>query len=241
MGKRIAVGAGAVTLMALIVAALVVRQIIFGGTPSIHRLAAGTPPAATPCLTIGPTSTGLAFNIDTQHSSAQYQAQFLVQGQVVPGTVTGVTGDVSGTFTLTQEPSPAIQSLTIVVNLTNLDSGAAERDSHVANDTLEITKYSQATFTANGIRIVAGNYVAGQPVAFELPGDLTLHGVTRPVTFAMQGILDGNSVTGTGKAIVQLPDFQMKPPQTTSVLTITVDEHVTLLIHFTAHRTGCPT
>jgi polyisoprenoid-binding protein YceI len=239
MARRIAVGAGAAALIALIVAGLIVRQIVFGGSPSIHRLAGGTPSAAKPCPTIGPASTVLTFSIDTQRSSAQYQAQFLVQGQAVPGTVTGVTGDVSGTFALTQQPDPTIQSLTIVVNLANLNSGAAERDSHVANDTLEITRFPQATFTASDVRIVAGKYVAGLPVAFDLPGNLTLHGVTHPATFAMRGTLDGNSITGVGMATIHLPDYQMKPPQTTSVLTITVDEHITLLVHFSAHRTGC--
>jgi polyisoprenoid-binding protein YceI len=239
MGRRIALGAGAAALVAVIIAGLVVRQIIFGGSPSIHRLAGATPSAATPCPTIGPATTALAFSIDTSRSSAQYQAQFLVQGQAVPGTVTGVTGDVSGTFALSQQPDPTIQSLTIVVELTNLNSGAAERDSHVANDTLEIAKYPRATFTASDVRVGTGPYVAGQQVAFDLPGNLTLHGVTRSVTFTMQGAFDGSSMTGTGKATVRLSDYQMQTPQTTSVLTITVDEHITLLVRFSAHRTDC--
>jgi polyisoprenoid-binding protein YceI len=238
MGRRVAVGAG-VVLVAVLVAVLIARQIVFGGSPSIHRLARGTTPAATPCPTIGPASEALTFSIDTLRSSAQYQAHFLAQGQAVPGTVTGVTGDVSGAFTLTQQPNPTIQSLLITVDLTNLNSGVAERDSHVANDTLEITRFPQATFSARSVRILAGTYSPGQPVTFELPGELTLHGVTRPATFSIQGALNGDGVTGVGSAAIQLSDYQMKPPQTTAVVTVTVDEHITLLIHFSAHRTGC--
>jgi polyisoprenoid-binding protein YceI len=76
-------------------------------------------------------------------------------------------------------------------------------------------------------------------VSFKLKGNLTLHGVTRSATFDMQGKLQGKTASGYGTTLVHLQDYQMQPPQTTSVVTITVSKDVTLTINFTAQRESC--
>jgi len=92
--------------------------------------------AASPCATIT-TSSGLrAFRIDSQKSDASYEAHFLVEGQTVPGTVMGITGDVSGEFLLTSDNHPTITALKIVIDLRTLDSGSSDRDDHVRSDRL---------------------------------------------------------------------------------------------------------
>ena len=166
--------------------------------------------------------------IDSNHSQIEFVVKHLALSNIH-----GRFGNLKGNITM-NDTDITKSTVQVTIDVTSLDTGVAQRDSDVKGPNFfDTAKFPSATF--------ASTSVAKKGMGLTVTGDLTLHGVTRPVTFAMQGILDGNSVTGTGKAIVQLPDFQMKPPQTTSVLTITVDEHVTLLIHFTAHRTGCPT
>lgn len=143
-------------------------------------------------------SSGLrAFRVVTQQSNASYEAHFLVAGQTVPGTVTGITGDVSGEFLLTADDRPIITSMRVIVDLRTLDSGASERDDHVRSDTLEVNKYPYAIFSVMNARVLPGRYNEGQMVSFTLKGNLTLHGVTRPATFDMQGELTNNMVMGS--------------------------------------------
>lgn len=239
MFRRILIGLVALLLIAILVIVVAVRQIVFGGAPTIHRSAAQPAVAASPCSTIN-TSSGLrAFRINTQKSDASYEAHFLAEGQALPGTVMGITGDVSGEFLLTSDEHPTIMSMKIRVDLRTLDSGSTERDGHVRNDTFEVDKFPYATFTALNAQILPGSYSEGQNVTFKLKGNLTLHGVTRPTSFTMQGQLAGDNATGSATTLIHLQDFNMKTPMTTAAVTITVSKDITLTVHFTGQRESC--
>jgi polyisoprenoid-binding protein YceI len=242
MIRRVLLVLSAVVLIGVIALVVIIRVVVFGGTPTIHRTANQPTVAASPCPT-GATASGLrVFDITTSQSNASYEAHFLVAGQSVPGTVTGVTGDVTGGFLLTSDtqPNPAIMSMNIRVDLRTLDSGSSDRDDHVRNDTFQVNTYPYATFTTNNAQVIAGNYTEGQTVTFKLVGQLTMHGVTRPATFAMQGKLLQNTVTGSGSTLIHLQDYQMKTPAITSVVSITVSKDIMLMIQFTAQRQNCP-
>jgi polyisoprenoid-binding protein YceI len=239
MLRRILIGLVALFLIGALVIVLVVRQILFGGTPTIHRSATKPALAASPCSTIN-TSSGLrAFSINTQKSDASYEAHFLVEGQTIPGSVMGITGDVSGEFLLTSDNQPTITSMKILVDLRTLDSGSSERDDHVRNDTLEVNKYPYATFTVMDAQVLPGSYSEGQNVTFKLKGSLTIHGVTRPTIFTMQAQLASDTVSGSATTLIHLQDFNMKTPMTTAAVTITVSKDITLTVHYTAQRAMC--
>ena len=239
MLRRILIGLVALFLIGALVIVVVIRQIVFGGTPTIHRSDTEPVVAASPCATIDASSGLRAFRVVTQSSDASYEAHFLVAGQAVPGTVTGITGDVSGEFLLTADDHPTIKSMKVVVDLRMLDSGAPERDDHVRNDTLEVNKYPYAIFTVMDAQVLPGSYSEGQTVSFKLKGSLTLHGVTRPTVFDMQGQLANDMVTGSATTLIHLQDFHMKTPMTTAAVTITVSKDITLTVHYTGQRESC--
>jgi polyisoprenoid-binding protein YceI len=236
MFRRIVIIGSVILLVGILTTFLVIRQIVFGGTPTIHPRHA-PPLAVTPCATLNLPNGTRSFQVISQNSTASYQASFRAEGQPLPGSVMGITGDVSGQFMLTTDEH--IQALELIVDLRTLDSGSPERDAHVRNDTLETSKYPYATFRVTDVGVLSGNYVEGQNVTFKLSGELNLHGITRPEVFSMQGILAGNTITGTASTLIHLQDFKMKPPQTTSVVPITVSNAVTLSINFTAKKQIC--
>lgn len=238
MLRRILIILAVTLLTGIIIAFVVVRQIVFGGTPTIHPRHA-PPLADSPCATIS-SSTGLrAFRVVPQDSTASYEASFQAADQTLPGSVMGITGDVSGEFLLTSDAQPVVKSLKIVVDLRSLDSGSLERDDHVRNDTLEVNKYPYAIFSVDEAQILPGSYSEGQTATFKLEGEMTLHGITRPETFNMQAKLVNNTITGTATTLIHLQDFKMRPPQTTAVVTITVSNAVTLMVNFSAKRDNC--
>lgn len=239
MLRRILIGLVALFLIGVLVIVVVIRQVVFGGTPTIHRSATEPVVAASPCATIDASSGLRAFRIVTQKSDASYEAHFLVAGQAVPGTVTGITGDVSGEFLITADDHPTIKSMKVIVDLRTLDSGAPERDDHVRNDTLEVNKYPYAIFTVMDAQVLPGSYSEGQQVSFKLKGSLTLHGVTLPTIFDMQGQLANDMVMGSATTLIHLQDFNMKTPMTTTAVTITVSKDITLTVHYTGQRESC--
>ena len=88
-------------------------------------------------------------------------------------------------------------------------------------------------------QVLPGSYREGQTVSFKLKGSLTLHGVTLPTIFDMQGQLANDMVMGSATTLIHLQAFKMKTPMTTAAVTITVSKDITLTVHYTAQRESC--
>ena len=82
-------------------------------------------------------------------------------------------------------------------------------------DWLDVQRYPQMSFHSEHVEFQGSDRAVAS-------GELNLHGITRPEVFSMQGQLTGNTITGAASTLIHLQDFKMKPPQTTSVVTITV-------------------
>jgi polyisoprenoid-binding protein YceI len=234
--RRVLVGVLIALLIVVLAGALLVRQIVFGGTPTLHHTA--TTPDIGPCITT-PSAGSQAFVLGSKQTSASYTVHFQAAGQPAPGTVTGETGNVDGELLLSRQPVQTIQFLKVTVDLRSLDSGSADRDEHIRTDTFETAKYPLATFMAQQAQTISRSYSEGQSIQFQLAGELTLHGVTHPATFAMEGRLNGKTVSGSGTAIVHLNDFGMKDPEITTVVPITISKDISLTISFTAQQESC--
>ena len=70
MLRRILISLVALFLIGALVIVVVIRQIVFGGTPTIHRSATEPAVAASPCATIDASSGLRAFRVVTQQSNA---------------------------------------------------------------------------------------------------------------------------------------------------------------------------
>jgi len=108
------------------------------------------------------------YSIDPNHTQATFTVTHLaishVSGKipVVGGTVTLGTGDL---------PS----AITVTFSAKDLDSQSADRDRELrSTDWFEVDKYPTMTFVSRT--------VTGTPQGFTVVGDLTIHGVTKPVT-----------------------------------------------------------
>jgi polyisoprenoid-binding protein YceI len=71
-------------------------------------------------------------------------------------------------------------------------------------------------------------------VAFQLDGDLTVHGVTKPVSWQVTAQFDGSNVSGSATTNVNISDFGMTPPRAGPVLSI--QDGLTLELAFNAAR-----
>jgi polyisoprenoid-binding protein YceI len=240
MVRRIVIILSVCALVVLVVSGVLIQRLIFGGAPKAQHPTVSTPSVeATPCATLALSSGERGFALDSQHSTAGYEAHFQAAGQPAPGIVDGATGFVSGGFILSSNPRPTVRSLTIQVDLRTLNSGSPERDAHVRNDTFEVAQYPFTTFVVNQSPALAETYADGQRISFSLSGTLTLHGVSWPVTFAMTATLTGDTLTGSGAAHVKITDFGMKQPQITSAIPVTIADDIALSVDFLAHPTNC--
>lgn len=128
------------------------------------------------------------WTVDPVHSDVTFTVRHLgvskVRGRFNEVTATIVTGEhILGS------------TVTATIQTASIDTKNEDRDAHVkAADFLDVENHPAITFASTGIRLDDGEYL--------IDGDLTLHGVTKPVTLAAElggfadGMAEGSKVLG---------------------------------------------
>ncbi len=119
--------------------------------------------------------------------------------------LTGRFNEFSGTFTF-DEAHPEASKVKVEVDTESIDSNHAERDKHLrSKEFLDTATYPTATFESTGVK------VNGDKAA--ITGNLTLHGVTKPIEIAAERVGGGDDPWGgfrqgfTGTTRIPLKDF----------------------------------
>lgn len=108
----------------------------------------------------------------------------------------------------------------IEVDLRTLESDNGTRDSALRSRGLETDRFPTATFSLTGPLTLPAGVLDGERASVDATGDLTVHGVTREVTVALEVELSGTAAAVVGQAAVVLGDFDIDPPTGFSVLSI---------------------
>ena len=117
------------------------------------------------------------YTLDPAHSRIGFVARHAMVTKV-----RGAFNEFEGTATL-DGANPANSRAQVTINAASIDTRNAQRDEHLrGNDFLAMADYPQITFTSTSARPV-------DDTTFELTGDLTIKGVTNPVTipFSFEG------------------------------------------------------
>ncbi len=119
-----------------------------------------------------------------------------------------------------------LSNLDVSVNLQALKSDDARRDAQLRTQAIESERFPSARFVFAGPTNIGGVPAEGEEAHVILVGDLTLHGVTRPVTAHIYGARKGELTVVVGTTEVLFSDFGIKPPQ--SIVVASVEDHATV-------------
>ncbi|MGB8406726.1 MAG: YceI family protein [Mycobacterium sp.] len=109
--------------------------------------------------------------IDPAHSSVEFSVRHLMVSKV-----RGKFENFSGAITVAADGTP---SVTAEIDVTSLSTGNEQRDGHVkSGDFFDAANYPVATFASTAVRPNGSDYL--------LDGNLTIKGVTRPVTLSLE-------------------------------------------------------
>jgi polyisoprenoid-binding protein YceI len=116
------------------------------------------------------------FAIDPTHTNVSFVAKHLMVSKV-----RGRFGDFEGTIVIADEPLDS--SVAVTIQADSIDSRTPDRDAHLRSaDFLDVESFPTLAFRSVAVRHLGGD-------EFEVDGELTIKGVSRPVTLAME--LDG--------------------------------------------------
>ena len=165
-------------------------------------------------------ATPLRFVIGPAGNEARYRVQEVLMGATLPNDAVGKTSEITGSVLAYADGRIVKDSSKIVVNLKNLKSDKERRDGFLQRRTLETEKYPTLELVPTSIRGFKGPLPASGPVTFELLGDLTMKGVTRPTVWKVTARAEGQDVAGTATTAFTFKDAGLDQPKVPVVLSV---------------------
>jgi polyisoprenoid-binding protein YceI len=115
------------------------------------------------------------WKLDPAHSAAEFKVKHMMISNV-KGSFSGLTGTL-----IEHQTDSTLSSVEASIDLATVNTGDAQRDGHLKSaDFFDIEKFPTMTFKSTEVKHKG-------EAEYAVTGDLTLHGVTRPVTFAVEG------------------------------------------------------
>ena len=122
-----------------------------------------------------PQTAPTTWNIDAVHSVAEFKVKHMMISHV-KGQFTGITG----VLTL-DEADPTRSRVEVSIDAATIQTCEAQRDAHLKSaDFFDVEKFPTIAFQSKSITRTGAGELA-------VAGDLSIHGVTRPVTLAVEG------------------------------------------------------
>lgn len=122
-----------------------------------------------------------------QHAFVQFRIQHLGYSWLY-----GTFKDFDGSFTF-DEADPSKDKINVTINTNSVDTNHAERDKHLrSGEFLNVAKFPQATFVSTGVKKDGDE--------LDITGNLTLNGVTKPVTLEAKKLGEGKDPWGGYRA-----------------------------------------
>ncbi len=160
-------------------------------------------------------------------SSASYRVTEQLAGVDFPNDAVGTTTKVSGSVAILPDGGIAPGSK-LVIDLTSMASDQNMRDGYIRNRTLETAKFPDAVFVPTEVKGVPKMVPSTGQLGVSLTGNLTIHGVTKPVTFRGIATIDPRSSTVAGRALttITFSDFGLTKP--TLARLMSVEDKITI-------------
>jgi polyisoprenoid-binding protein YceI len=113
------------------------------------------------------------WQLDPVHTAVEFSARHLMVSKV-----RGKFHGVSGNIHISDDPLGSW--VEVKIDPASVESGDAKRDEHLRSpDFLDVERHPEITFRSTRVE-------GDSPGGFRLEGDLTVHGVTRPVTLDVE-------------------------------------------------------
>jgi polyisoprenoid-binding protein YceI len=135
------------------------------------------------------------YEIDTTHSSVGFKIRHIVSR--VPGAFNEFQGEITY-----DEADPTQSKVSAEIDVKSLDTASGNRDEHLKSpDFFDAEKFPKISFVSKSVQAKGKD-------AFAVAGDLTMHGVTKPVTLDVKylGAL-GTKAGFEAKTTVNRMDF----------------------------------
>jgi polyisoprenoid-binding protein YceI len=169
------------------------------------------------------------YELDIAHTTVEFVARHMLSK------VRGRFTDFSGAIEVAEKPEDS--SVKVEIQTASIKTDTEKRDEHLkSGDFLLIEEYPKITFASTAVRPTGGT-------SFELEGDLTIKGVTKPVTLTGEFLGTGPGMDGetpllaaSAKVTIEREDWGVNWNMAVETGGFLVSKKVDLEIEVEAHK-----
>jgi len=197
-------------------AALAAGLAFFAFLPSARPAA----PSAPPLVRQDHASQGIRLTTASDGNEARYRVREQLARVEFPSDAIGRTNAISGTIAFEPNGTIVKEASSFTVDLNSLKSNSDRRDNYIRRRALETEAHPTATFVPTSFRGLPDSLPATGDVYFQLTGDMTVHGVTKPVTWTVVARAEDGTYTGNATTSFNFQYFEMAIPRVATVLSV---------------------
>ncbi|MDE3088102.1 MAG: YceI family protein [Chloroflexota bacterium] len=164
-------------------------------------------------------------------TEARYRVREQLVGIQFPSDAVGATKSVTGTIVGKLDGTIVSALSKFQVDLRTLKSDEDRRDNFLRRSVLETDRFPYAVFVpveAPGLPLTLPQ---SGDVAFKLVGDLTIHGVTKRVTWDASGKVQGDEAIGQAQTNFTFEEMGLTPPRVPMVLSVVDNIRLEMDLH----------
>lgn len=162
-------------------------------------------------------------------SQAGYRVHETLVGQST--TAVGRTSKVTGTATIS---GTQLSAATFTVDMATVTSDKSQRDDRFrSSSVMDTAQYPNGTFTLTTPVALGTIPAPGRKVTEHVTGNLSLHGVTKPVSFDVTAVRTGATLAVQGSIPVTFSDFGVTAPDFAGFVTVDHSGQIEFLLDLT--------
>jgi polyisoprenoid-binding protein YceI len=167
-----------------------------------------------------PATDGLQLVVAPDGNEVRYRVREQLAGFDLPNDAVGATSEVSGGIAFDSKGKVVPASSKFVVNVGTLKSDKDRRDGYIRGRLLETTRFPTVELVPTALRGLTLPVPTSGSKTFQVVGDLTVRGVTKPTTWQVDATFNGGRVNGTAATSFVFSDFGLTQPRVPVVLSV---------------------
>lgn len=159
------------------------------------------------------------FTVAPTGNEVRYRVREQLAGIDFPNDAIGKTTSVTGQIVVGDDGRVVSDASRFVVDAASITSDRDRRDNYIRRRTLTVEQHPTIVLVPTELRGLSIPRGAGRDT-FQLVGNLTVRGVSRPTTWNATAEFQNGRVTGSAVTRFPFPDFEMEKPRVRSVLSV---------------------
>lgn len=173
--------------------------------------AAVLPPAKGPAV---------KYVVATSGNEVRYRIQEHLVRFALPNDAVGATTEIGGGIAFASDGNIVPSDSKFLIKIGSLTSDRDMRDNFVRTRVLEADQYPTVEFAPTSVKGLGSPLPTSGAHEFQLVGNLTVHGITKPTTWNVKATMTNGQVTGNAATAFTFAEFGLAQPKVPIVLSV---------------------